>query len=96
MAYLDLDSNGLTGAIPPELGDSLAELRALSLANNPELVGPAPVSLANLTRLEDLWLPAEWPEAHVREVEALTGGRLSCERDPANCAGRTACWRCTG
>ena len=51
---LNLGRNGLTGPIPPELGD-LTRLRRLYLYNN-GLTGPIPPELGNLTRLTDLML----------------------------------------
>ncbi len=51
---LDLSINGLTGSIPPDLGN-LTNLRNLSLGGN-ELGGEIPVSLGNLTNLELLRL----------------------------------------
>ena len=49
-----LSGNGLTGPIPPELGQ-LTRLMHLSLADN-ELTGPIPPELGNCTRLENLYL----------------------------------------
>ena len=51
---LSLYGNGLTGAIPPELGQ-LEELRWLSLFQN-KLEGPIPPELGQLSNLEDLSL----------------------------------------
>ena len=49
---LNLRNNGLTGPIPPELGD-LTSLTELILSFN-GLTGPIPPELGNLTRLTDL------------------------------------------
>ena len=49
---LELNENGLTGVIPPALGD-LVNLRGLSLWGN-ELTGPIPDELGNLVNLESL------------------------------------------
>ena len=51
---LDLPYNGLTGEIPPELGD-LANLQSLRLFDN-DLTGVIPPELGNLADLEVLWL----------------------------------------
>ena len=51
---LGLNSNALTGPIPPELGD-LSELRTLVLSNN-ELTGTIPSGLQNLSNLSQLRL----------------------------------------
>ena len=51
---LELDGNGLSGALPPELGN-LTNLRELDLYDN-ELSGSLPESLGNLTNLEALYL----------------------------------------
>ena len=51
---LNLGSRGLTGTIPPELGD-LSALWDLSLPGN-NLSGPIPPELANLSNLEVLYL----------------------------------------
>ena len=51
---LELDGNGLSGALPPELGD-LTNLRELDLYDN-ELSGSLPESLGNLANLESLYL----------------------------------------
>ena len=51
---LDIDSNRLSGSIPPQLG-TLTKLRWLSLSSN-DLVGSIPPELGNLTALEALVL----------------------------------------
>ena len=51
---LDIDGNGLSGPLPPELGD-LTSLTELSLQNN-GLSGPLPPELGNLTNLKALYL----------------------------------------
>ena len=51
---LDLSHNGLSGTIPPELGD-LTNLKELFLAGN-ELRGAIPLELGKLTNLEWLFL----------------------------------------
>ena len=51
---LDLHRNGLTGPIPPELGN-LSLLTELELTWN-GLTGPIPPELGNLTSLRELWL----------------------------------------
>ena len=52
---LDLFGNGMTGAMPPELG-GLTRLESLSFLQNGELSGPIPPELGNLARLEQLLL----------------------------------------
>lgn len=49
---LNLQSNNVSGPLPPALGD-LSELRSLTLWHNP-LTGPIPPELGKLTRLSDL------------------------------------------
>ena len=51
---LELDGNGLLGALPPELGN-LINLRELDLYDN-ELSGSLPSELGDLTNLESLYL----------------------------------------
>ena len=51
---LDLGSQGLTGSIPPEIGD-LTNLRHLYLYNN-QLTGSIPSEIGNLTNLTRLYL----------------------------------------
>ena len=58
---LDLDDNGLVGSVPPELGDMIG-LRQLNLADNEELTGELPASLASLNLMRKL----------------LTGGTALC------------------
>ena len=50
--HLNLDSNNLTGPIPPELGD-LSSLRSLGLDSN-NLTGPIPPALGDLSNLAEL------------------------------------------
>ena len=52
---LRLLRNGLSGMIPPEIGD-LTELQDLMLAEDPRLSGPIPSTLGNLHSLQSLWL----------------------------------------
>ena len=52
--WLHLNSNGLSGPIPPDLG-SLAKLTELRLYGN-AMTGPIPPELANLVELEELAL----------------------------------------
>ena len=52
---LDLSQNGLTGNLPPQLGN-LVNLETLDLRNNPGLTGNLPAELGNLTNLETLRL----------------------------------------
>jgi len=52
--YIDLSSNGLTGSIPPELGN-LENLRELGLGGN-QLSGSIPPELGNLENLRGLGL----------------------------------------
>ena len=52
---LRLVRNGLSGAIPPEIGD-LTELQYLTLAENPRLSGSVPSTLGRLHSLQILWL----------------------------------------
>lgn len=54
LTFLSLFENGLTGAIPPELGD-LEQLERLWLGDN-GLTGSIPPELADLTELTDLHL----------------------------------------
>jgi len=63
---LDLGSQGLTGSIPPEIGD-LTNLRHLYLYNN-QLTGSIPSEIGNLTnltylRLSSNQLTGEIPES---------------------------------
>ena len=51
---LNLNSNNLTGSIPPEIGD-LTNLNYLKLENN-QLTGSIPSEIGNLTNLTYLWL----------------------------------------
>ena len=51
--------NGLTGALPPELG-TLSALRWLEAAGNSGLTGPIPEELGNLANLENLSLQENW------------------------------------
>lgn len=51
--YLGLDINDLTGTLPDEVG-LLTNLTWLGVGRNPQLVGPLPSSLTNLTRLFSL------------------------------------------
>ena len=51
---LILGSNGLSGSIPPEIGN-LSELSLMDLIFN-QLSGPIPPEIGNLTRLDTLWL----------------------------------------
>ena len=51
---LNLQSHGLTGEIPPEIGD-LINLEILRLGNN-ELTGSIPPEIGNLTNLTQLFL----------------------------------------
>lgn len=50
---LNLDYNGLSGHIPPELG-SLANLESLDLSSNRDLTGPIPPALGRLSKLRVL------------------------------------------
>lgn len=50
---LILDDNGLSGSVPPELGD-MAGLRQLDLTDNEELAGELPGALASLDPLDKL------------------------------------------
>ena len=54
VTHLGLVRNGLTGRIPPELGN-LTALERLDLWSN-DLTGPIPPELGNLTALRTLWL----------------------------------------
>ena len=54
MTELNLSGNGLTGPIPPELGD-LTSLREMDLWGNSGLAGSLPTELTDLGRLETLW-----------------------------------------
>ena len=56
VVQLDLNDNGLTGRIPPELGD-LENLEGLYLTNN-GLTGQIPPELGDLAKLEHLYLGA--------------------------------------
>ena len=52
LEVLNLQANGLSGPIPPELGN-LSNLKGLYLGGN-ELSGPIPAELGKLTNLEEL------------------------------------------
>ena len=54
LVELDLESNQLTGPIPPELSN-LSNLETLGLAGN-QLNGTIPPVLGSLSNLERLWL----------------------------------------
>ena len=56
VATLTMDSFGMRGSLPAELGN-LTQLAALGLGQNPGLVGQLPGSVAKLTQL--LWLSVE-------------------------------------
>ncbi len=80
---LRLESAGLDGALPTELGE-LSELRRLALSDN-LLSGPLPASLGRLTRLESLSLdgnrltgalPEAWAELWSLRHLALEDNRL--------------------
>ena len=64
--------NGLTGALPPELG-TLSHLRRLEIGGNSGLTGPIPAALGNLTELEWLSLQKNWLTGSI----PATLGRLS-------------------
>ena len=51
---VDLQENGLSGSLPPELGD-LVDLERLQLTSN-QLSGSIPRELGNLVNLTELWL----------------------------------------
>ncbi len=77
---LALGSNGLYGAIPPEL-DDLTNLASLDLFNN-QLFGSIPAELGNLTNLETLYLDhteldGEIPASFVN-LTSLTNLALAC------------------
>ena len=81
---LNLEGNGLTGAIPAALG-SLANLETLHLGYN-NLTGAMPVELGNLSELRELHLagnaltgeiPSELGELPNLEVLALSGNPLT-------------------
>ena len=68
---LDLGWGGLTGALPPEIGN-LSRLRQLHFYDNFELTGPLPAAVGNLHRLEGLGLTSElWSKVG---YESLRGG----------------------
>ncbi len=48
---LDFSTNDLTGAVPPEFG-GLTSLRELLLRDNPDMAGPLPPTITQLTALE--------------------------------------------
>ena len=51
--------NGLTGSLPPELGE-LSRLRSLEIGGNSGLTGPIPAEVGNLAHLESLFLQQNW------------------------------------
>ena len=63
---LELSNNGLTGYIPPELGD-LPYLIGLILRDN-ALTGEIPSELGNLTKLDQLDLGTNWPARYLRSL----------------------------
>ena len=87
---LNLSNNGLTGPIPPELGN-LTSLRKLNLSSN-GLTGPIPPELGNLTRLTTLNLGNNDPHgadpARTRQPHTPDGtgalGELRSGGDPSN------------
>ena len=85
VTHLSLDNNGLTGVIPPELGQ-LEELRWLSLFRNFFLEGPLPPELGQLSNLTELdvsdnqssgSIPPEWRQLTNLEVLLLHTNQLS-------------------
>ena len=89
VAGLDLDDNGLSGEIPPEL-NSLADLLRLDLGFN-GLRGEIPPELGSLANLEELWLganglsgeiPPELGSLANLEVLTLSGNELRGEIPP--------------
>ena len=89
VTQLDLDSNGLTGEIPPELGN-LANLGVLRLGGN-ALSGAIPPELGNLTILRNLniWgnqlrgeIPTELGDLVNLRYLSLGGNQLSGQIPP--------------
>ena len=72
---LELYDNGLTGLIPPALGD-LASLRSLDLNFN-ALTGPIPAALGSLVSLNGLFLPGN---ELTGPVPAALGSLVNLER----------------
>jgi Leucine-rich repeat (LRR) protein len=55
LIHLLLDNNNFSGSIPPTLG-LLSTLEVLRFDNNPQLSGPVPSNINNLTKLAELHL----------------------------------------
>ena len=70
VVYLNLDDNGLTGSVPPEVG-WLTDLTSLDLASN-QLTG-IPAALGRLANLENLSLS----DNELTEIPAALGGLAS-------------------
>ncbi len=86
---LDLSGNGLSGEIPPQLGD-LSNLELLLLDNN-QLTGEIPPELGSLTRLRELFLggnrlsgeiPAALGRLRLLQVLGLSLNQLTGEIPP--------------
>ena len=86
---LRLSGNGLTGAIPPQLGH-LYKLEALDLSDN-HLIGNIPPEIGNLSNLKYLWLawnsltgeiPHELGDLRSLEVLWLCNNRLTGKMPP--------------
>ncbi|WCO02693.1 leucine-rich repeat domain-containing protein [Psychroserpens ponticola] len=69
VVYLNLNFRNLNGQLPEEIGD-LIHLNELRVSANPDLIGPIPSSLGNLTELQ--WLRLQ-NNGHSGEIPASIG-----------------------
>ena len=87
---LNLESMGLAGRIPPELG-KLRDLETLGLADN-ALTGPIPPELASLSSLKELWLGGNHitSDSLPPELRSVARQDVPCPAAPADNPGLRA------